>query len=419
MITSALFTARHARTTDVDISSVRFWGQPFDARDQAFARLRHEAPVSWHPPLEVPFPHDQGGFWAVTRAADITEASRSPEVFGSRYGVGLEPVPYDPAVAGSFLSMDAPEHRKHRGLISAAFTPKAVHRISARIEQSAARIVDGLIGRGEIDFVRDFSSQLPMETVSDIVGVPESERANVARAAENMIGAGDAVDVPPAEYAEFATGQAAYLFTIGMSLAAHRRSHPGDDLMTNLVQAEIDGERLTDTDIGQFMVLMAIAGNDTTKQTTTHTALALDAHPDQREWLTADFDNRIGGAVDEFVRHATPVMQFARTALADVELAGVRISAGDKVGLFYCSGNRDETVFEDPAVFDLSRPRSPHVGFGGGGPHYCLGNGVARTQLRALFKELLTRVPHIEFGSPVPIPGHFINGVSALPAHVG
>jgi cytochrome P450 len=418
-MTSALFTARHARTTDVDISSARFWAQPFAIRDGAFARLRREAPVSWHPPLEVPFPHDQGGFWAVTRAADITEASRHPDIFGSRYGVSLEPVPVEQAPGGFFLSMDAPEHPRYRGLVSAAFTPKAVRGITARIEQTAARVVDGLIGRGEIDFVRDCSSQLPMETVSDIVGVPESERASVARAAENIIGAGDAADLPPAERAGFAAKQAEYLFAVGMSLAAHRRDHPGDDLMTNLVQAKIDDATLTDTDIGQFMVLMAVAGNDTTKQTTTHTALALNADPDQREWLAADFDNRIGAAVDEFVRHATPVIQFARTALADCELAGVRIPAGDKVGLFYCSGNRDETVFANPDRFDLARPRSPHVGFGGGGPHYCLGHGLAKTQLRALFKELLTRVPRIEFGEPVPVPGHFINGICALPASIG
>ena len=201
-------------------------------------------------------------------------------------------------------------------------------------------------------------------------------------------------------------------------VVVRRRRKPSDDLMTNLVQAEIDGARLTDDDIGDFLVLISVAGNDTTKQTTTRVALALHEHPEQRDWLMADFDGRIVQAAEEFVRYASPVMQFTRTAAADTELNGIPIASGDKVALFYCSGNRDNSVFVDPEKFDLSRPRTPHVGFGGGGPHFCLGNGVAKTQLRALFRQLLTRVPHIEFGEPQPLMSNFINGIVRLPAYI-
>ena len=413
------FATPHPTTTGVDISSRAFWAQTSAERDRSFARLRAEAPVSWHPAVEVPIPHEQQGFWAVTRAEDITAVSRQPELFQSRHGTSLDPLTVDEATAASyFLTMDAPEHSRHRGLISAAFTPKAVARITEQIEANARGVVDRLIGAGDIDFVDAVSARLPMATVSDIVGVPESERERVAAAAEIFVGGGKAAGVSIDEYRRLAFEEVIYLFQLGTDLAAHRRKSPGEDLMTNLVKAEIDGERLSDDNIGAFLVLMAVAGNDTTKQTTTWTMLALRDHPEQRTWLLEDFDHRIMPAVEEFVRYATPVIQFTRTAAEDTVLQGAEISAGDKVALFYCSGNRDETVFDRPDAFDLSRPRTPHVGFGGGGPHFCLGSGVAKSQLRAIIGQLLTRVPEIEFGEPVQLASNFINGVSALPAHV-
>ncbi|GAA3389301.1 cytochrome P450 [Cryptosporangium minutisporangium] len=415
-----LFATPHPVTTEVDISSQRFWALPFAEREQSFARLRAEAPVSWHPPVEVDFPHDQRGFWAVTRAEDITAVSRDSEVFESKHGITLDPVSPEESVAVSFfLAMDPPEHTRYRKLISAAFTPKAIGRITERIERNAASIVDGLIGAGDVDFVEACSSRLPMTTVSDIVGVPESERDRVSRAAEHLVGGGDAAGLSREEFHSFAFGEVLYLFQVGADLAAHRRKNPADDLMTNLVQAEIDGHRLTDDNIGAFMVLMSVAGNDTTKQATTRTMLALHAHAAQREWLREDFGGRIMPAIEEFVRYATPVMQFTRTASRDVVLNGGRIAAGDKVALFYCSGNRDERVFDRPDVFDLTRPKSAHVGFGGGGAHFCLGSGVAKTQLRAIIGQLLTRVPAIEFGEPVPLESNFIHGIASLPAHIG
>ena len=206
------------------------------------------------------------------------------------------------------------------------------------------------------------------------------------------------------------------LSSTGAELAKFRRNNPGDDLMTSIVNAEVDGQRLTDEEIGSFLILLASAGNDTTKQATTHAMMALVDNPEQRDWLMADFDDRIGLAVEEFVRWSSPVLQFARFATEDTELAGQRITAGDKVGLFYCSANRDESVFTAPGSFDLSRSPNPHLGFGGGGPHFCLGNQLTKSELRNLFRELLTRLTKIEFGAPDLLHSNFVHGIKRLPA---
>ena len=188
--------------------------------------------------------------------------------------------------------------------------------------------------------------------------------------------------------------------------------------MTSIVNAEVDGHRLTDEEIGAFLILLASAGNDTTKQSTTHAMMALVDNPDQREWLMADFEDRIGPAIEEFVRWSSPVLQFARFATEDTEINGQPVAAGDKVGLFYCSANRDETVFDDPGAFDLTRSPNPHLGFGGGGPHFCLGSQLAKAELRNLFRELLTRLKSVEFGEPDLLYSSFVHGVKRLPAHV-
>ncbi|MGZ5395437.1 MAG: cytochrome P450, partial [Mycobacterium sp.] len=208
------------------------------------------------------------------------------------------------------------------------------------------------------------------------------------------------------------------LSNTGVELAQFRRNNPGDDLMTGIVNAEVDGHRLTDEEIGAFLILLASAGNDTTKQSTTHAMLALAENPAQREWLMEDFENRISSAVEEFVRWSSPVLQFARFATEDTEINGAPVQAGDKVGLFYCSANRDEAAFTDPGVFDLSRSPNPHLGFGGGGPHFCLGNQLAKAELRNLFRELLTRLTTVEFGEPDLLYSNFVHGVKRLPAFV-
>ncbi|MFV0259163.1 MAG: cytochrome P450 [Acidimicrobiales bacterium] len=409
----------HERTIDVDISSNAFWNQSFEEREETFSRLRREAPVSWHPPTEFPAPHEELGFWAVVRHEDINTVSRQSHRFASRFGVSLDPVPLELSRSlGFFLTMDPPEHPRYRELVSSAFTRRQVSLIDQQIDTAAAEIVTDLIGAGDIDFVEQCASRLPMRMIADMMGVPTAERVAAAHAGDAVIGRADPAYGDPADPVGTMIKARDHLYALGAELARHRRSHPADDLITNLVNAEVDGHRLTDDDIGAFMVLFTVAGNDTTRNTTSLTMVAFDQNPDQRAYLMEDFDGRIGPAIEEFVRYGSPVMQFTRTAETDTELGGQQIAQGDKVCIFYCSGNRDEAVFEQPRAFDISRPKNPHVGFGGGGAHYCVGAWLARSQLRAVTRELLTRVPGIEIGEPEFAAGNFIRVVTQLPARV-
>jgi cytochrome P450 len=404
---------------EYDVSSRSFWAKSFVERDETFAALRATDGLTWHPPLPSLFDSDEPGFWAVTRRADIAYASSHPELFSSADGVALDPMPAEvQRFASFFLAMDPPRHNVYRRLISCAFTPRNVKRIEDQIHASAVRVVDDLVGAGEVDFVSACSTRLPMMTISDMLGVDPAQREELALAAEKLFSASDDEYATLEDRAAHTMNEMFFLNNCGVELAKHRRAHPADDLMTAMVNAEVDGQRLTDEEMGAFMVLLASAGNDTTKQATTHAMMALAANPDQRDWLLADFDTRIGPAVEEFVRYSTPVMQFARFVTTDTELGGQLVEAGDKIGLFYCSANRDEAVFDDPHAFDLSRSPNPHLGFGGGGPHFCLGSQVAKVELRNLFRELLTRLTRVEFGEPDYLLSNFVHGVKRLPAYV-
>jgi cytochrome P450 len=403
----------------VDITSHDFWSQPFAVRDETFARLRGGDGLSWHRAFESLFPMEEPGFWALTRRADIAYVSQHPELFTSAQGVALNPMPAEiQRFASFFLSMDPPEHTVYRRLISSAFTPRNVRQIEDQIHQNAVSIVDDLVGAGDVEFVSACSARLPMLTIMDMLGVPRADQADVAYAAEKLFGMSDEEYATPEERAGDPVAQIMLLSNTGVELAKFRRKNPGDDLMTSIVNAEVDGHRLTDEEIGAFLILLASAGNDTTKQATTHAMMALVENPSQRDWLMRDFDGRIGLATEEFVRWASPVIQFARFATEDTEINGQPVAAGDKVGLFYCSANRDETVFDAPGTFNLQRSPNPHLGFGGGGPHFCLGSQLAKSELRNLFRELLTRLKTVEFGEPDLLYSHFAHGVKRLPAHV-
>jgi cytochrome P450 len=402
-----------------DITSHDFWSRPFTERDAIFAELRAGDGLTWHRPFESLFEMDEPGFWALTRRADIAYVSQHPESFTSAQGVALSPMPAEiQRFASFFLSMDPPQHTVYRRLISSAFTPRNVRQIEDQIHRNAVAIVDDLVGAGDVDFVAACSARLPMLTIMDMLGVPSADQPAVAYAAEKLFGMSDDEYATPEERADDPIAQITLLSSTGVELAQFRRNNPGDDLMTSIVNAEVDGHRLTDEEIGAFLILLASAGNDTTKQATTHAMLALTENPAQRDWLMADFDERIGPAVEEFVRWSSPVLQFARFATEDTEINGQPVRAGDKVGLFYCSANRDEAVFADPGVFDLSRSPNPHLGFGGGGPHFCLGSQLAKTELRNLFRELLTRLTTVEFGEPDLLYSNFVHGVKRLPAFV-
>jgi cytochrome P450 len=405
----------------VSLSTPAFWALSAAERDAAFAELRREAPVSWQPPTEGglrlvdPGPEDHG-YWAVVRYEDVVAVSRDAETFISGAGITLEPIPPGLVeITASIIGMDGDRHHRFRRLISSAFTPRQVARIETQIQRQAGSIVDGLLDHGPGDFVELVSRRLPMWTVSELVGVPEAERDRISHAADSIVAWNDPEHCGDRHPLDLFITSMTELRTAAMDLADRRRRKPADDLMSGIVGADVDGQRLTDDEIGAFFVLLAVAGNDTTRNTISHGMLALSEHPDQCSWLLADFDARIRTAVEEMVRWATPVFNFRRTAARDVILGDQPIRAGDWVVVFYTSANRDEAAFTDPGRFDLSRDPNHHLGFGGGGPHFCLGAFLARTQLRAIFDQLLHRVPHLEVGEPEYLISNFIHGIKRLP----
>jgi cytochrome P450 len=402
-----------------DLGSLEFWGQPAEERDRYFEQLRRDAPVSRHaPPEDILGLPAQGRmeYWAIVRYDDIRRISRDPETFRSGDGVQFADAPPEMLEASqSFLAMDAPRHSKLRGLVSSAFTPRQVARIDDGIRANAKRIVAEAAPTGGGDFVDLIARRLPLQTISDLLGVPEADRERVMDAADMLVSAADPEafgDRPPLEV----LGGALWTLTeYATELAKHREQHPGDDLMTALVQAEVDGDRLTHAEIAAFLVLLSVAGNDTSRHTTSHAIRALTLHPAQRDLLLEDLDARLPGAVEEFVRWASPVMTFRRTTTREVELHDETLPPGEKVVLFYHSGNRDERAFERPWEFDVTRSPNRHLGFGGGGPHYCMGASLARTQLHAIFSEMLRVMPDIEAGEPELLRSAFIHGIKRMP----
>lgn len=402
----------------IDISALGFWAQTAAEREESFKILRRERPVSWHRPLEgALMPPENDGVWVVTTHELIGYVSKHPELFCSGQGFQFEEVPEDILdAAGSFLGMDDPRHAKLRKLVSVAFTPKQVAKIREQIKNQARLIVDGLLANPEGDFVEAVSKRLPMWTVYEMMGLEsQSDREEAAHHADGMVSWADEDVAAGREPGEVLNESLVSLLQMGFEFAESRRAHPKQDLMTNLVQAEVDGERLTDEEIASFFVLLSVAGNDTTRNSISLTMKALQDFPDQRDLLLEDFDGRIGTAIEEFVRFASPVMTFRRTATQDTELGGQQIRAGDWVALIYSSGNRDEQVFTDPDRFDITRDPNPHVGFGGGGPHFCLGNFVARMQLREIFDQLLHRAPTLRLGEPTFLTGNFVHAVKSMP----
>jgi len=419
VLTGTSGTAKPGRAYDaIDLSSRAFWATSAAERERSFAVLRAERPVSWHAPVEdsLMSDPDDPGYWAVTRREDVVAVSRDNEVFLSGRGVLFENIPVELLEASqSFLAMDPPRHTKLRKVVSAAFTPRQVRRVEDSIKSNAKAIVEELRAAGSgADFVDHCAKQLPIRTLSDMVGIPESERQHVAHAADALVSWADPIYLAGRNPLEVLVENQMYLHQVAGTLAAERRERPGDDLFSSLVNAEVDGDRLSDADVSAFFVLLAVAGNDTTRQTASHAIKALTDFPDERAWLREDFDNRAGTAVEEFIRWATPVMTFRRTAATDVELGGQTIKAGEKVVMFYPSANWDTDAFNDPDRFDVSRNPNPHVGFGGGGVHFCLGAHVARAQLRAIFGELLGQLPEIQAGEPAYVPGNFIHAIRSM-----
>lgn len=406
----------------IDLSAEHLWGGPPEERERVLAELRRVSPVSWQRPLSTLMARELGqepppGYWAVVRLDDIVTVSRTPEVFSNAQGVIFEDLPPEILNISFLLAMDEPQHGKYRRLVSSVFTPKRLALIQSQIENQARVIVDGIAdSAGDVEIVRTVSARLPLWTISEMMGVPE-EWYDEFRGAVASLGGGwndDEVlgDLDPPALMAKAVGT---LMARCQQLVDARRAKPENDLISALVEAEVDGERMSDADIGHFFTLLCTAGSDAPMHAISHSILALSRHPEQRAYLLDDLDGRIDTAVEEFIRWSTPAMNFRRTALSRYELAGATIEPGDRVIIFLSSGNRDETVFTDPDRFDVSRKPNPHIGFGGRGPHYCLGSHVAKMQIKAIITELYRRLPDIRtVGEPEYLAGTFINGIKRM-----
>jgi cytochrome P450 len=403
-----------------DLSSTAFWAGTAADRERTFGVLRRERPISWHPPVEGAMFDDPAdtGFWAVVRHADLVEVTRRHEDFCSGEGIVFDSMPQELLDAGQgFIAMDPPRHTRIRRLLASAFTPKQMRRIAGQVDANARRVVDGIASKGEVDFVAEVAALVPLHNICDMVGVPEQHRSTILQEAE-LVGGWRDSDLLQGQDPVARLFQATMtMFTIADELMQARRADPQDDLLTALLEAEVDGERLDEYEIASFFNLLMIAGTDTTRQATSHGLKALTDFPDQRAWLMQDLAGRMPSAVEEIVRWATPIMTFRRTATRDCELGGQQVAAGEKVILFYASANWDDEVFDHPDRLDLGRRPNPHVSFGGGGIHHCLGNQLARMQLAATFTELLTRLPDIHVvGEPVLSSGNFFHGVNRMTA---
>ena len=383
---------------------------------ETFARLRREAPVAW---IDEPARPEHGveagpGFWAVTRHADVDAVSRDQATFSSWRGTTFlhDPKPHEvPLLRQMMLNMDPPEHTNLRRIVSRVFTPRAVAELVGSIEGYAATIVDRIAPNGEADFVEEVAAEMPLLVLADVLGIPASDRHLLFDWTNQLIG----YDDPEfgGDEKQFRSAFAE-MFAYAAEETEKKRATPGDDVWSRIVNAEVDGERLTPGELDRFFQLLVVAGNETTRNHLTGGLYALSLHPDQWARLRRDPD-LLPRALDEVLRWWPPVIQFRRTATKDTTLAGQPIAAGDKVVIFYASANRDETVFRDPDHFDIDRDPNPHLSFGIG-PHFCLGATLAKLEARVMLTELFRRLPDLEVaGPPERLRSNFINGIRHLP----
>jgi cholest-4-en-3-one 26-monooxygenase len=376
---------------------------------EELAELRRTAPIWWNEqPIDTGF--KDGGYWVVTKHKDVKEISVRSDVFSSLEKTALPRYPEgateDQLETGGFvlLNMDAPRHTHLRKIISRGFTPRAVERLREDLGQRAQSIAKAAAAEGRGDFVEQVSCELPLQAIAGLIGIPLEDRKKIFDWSNQMV----ADDDP--EFAHHdGRSSAMELIMYAMQLAAVRANEPGEDIVTKLIQADVDGEKLTDDEFGFFMVLLAVAGNETTRNSITHGMIAMAEHPDQWELYKRD---RPATAVDEIVRWATPVTSFQRTALSDYDLSGTPIKKGQRVLMSYRSANFDEEVFDDPFAFNVLRDPNPHVGFGGTGAHYCVGANLARMTIELMFNAIADHMPDLtSVGSPERLRSGWLNGI--------
>ena len=396
-----------ADVTPVDLSDSRSYvpGVPH----AWLAHLRRHDPVHWQDEAGGP------GFWAVTRYEDCVTVNRDYERFSSavRGTMPFEMPDEDVAQQGlMMLNMDPPLHTRYRRLVNKGFTPRMVRDLEANIHRVTDAIIDQVIEKGEADFVTDLSAELPLQVIAELLGVPQDDRHRMFEWSNRMVGNEDPEYQTQAEEALVAAME---LYAYAAELFAIKRIDPHADLMSVLTTVEVEGEQLSEMELELFFLLLTVAGNETTRNLMSGAMDTFFQHPDQWQRL---LDNRslLPRAVDEMLRFVSPVMNFRRTAMCDVTLSGTEIKAGDKVVFFHASANRDEDVFAEADTFDIGRDPNPHIAFGGGGPHFCLGANLARMEIRVMFEHLLDRMPDIRRrGDLQRLQSQFINGVKHLP----
>jgi cholest-4-en-3-one 26-monooxygenase len=375
-----------------------------------FRRLRREAPVTWHPAG-----HGTSGFWCVTDYEDCVAVNREWERFSSYRGGALLTDMTDEGLAQQrlmMLNMDPPMHTRYRRLVNRGFTPKMVRDLRESTVRYADQILDAVCERGTADFVEEISAELPLLVIAEMLGIPQADRRQVFDWSNRMIGNED----PEYQVSDAEAGDAAMaVYAYAEQMSSARRLAPTDDLVSVLLEAEVETEKLDQLEIDLFFLLLTVAGNETTRNLMSGAMAAFFDHPEQWQRLRDD-RSLMPTAVEEMLRYVTPVMSFRRTAAADTELGGQAIKEGDKVIFWHVSANRDEAVFEAPDAFDVGRDPNPHMAFGGGGPHFCLGANLARMEITVMFDRLLDRLPDIRLDGPVQrLRSNFINGTKHLP----
>lgn len=405
----------------IDIASQELYerGVPHEE----FRVLREHDPVHWHP-----WDWRGGGFWALTKHADVTHVSRDPETFSSGAGHiylwDLEPDALE--ARRSLIETDGAAHARLRRIVSSAFTPKKVRDYEAYTREIAQGLLDGVIAQGEFDWVEGVAAPLPINVIVSILGIPDEDAQMMIDLSNHLAEGTSDIPLDPSAYGNttplrllpFNSPAAFALFEYGRQIGEERRRNPTDDLVSRLVHAEVDGDSLTDAEYTNFFQLMVFAGNETTRTAISQGMLALMEHPDEFERVFREPDV-IATAVEELIRWGSPVMYFRRTATRDTEIRGIPIAAGDKVVMWYVSANYDEEVFEDPYRLDLGRVPNEQASFGAGGPHYCLGAFLARLEIRILLEEIRARNVRFELaGKPRRLRSNFVNGLASMPVRV-
>jgi cytochrome P450 len=412
-------TTETTGTIDTNLSALSFWAQPRSVHHETFKWLRENQPVIWNDPPEALDPNldNAKGFWSITKHADIREVSRNPQVFSSADGVFIDDFPQLESML-SFIVSDPPRHTSFRNIVSVAFTPKNIKKVEEQNNQIVREVIDKAAPLGEGDLCQLITKEVPGRIFASYFGIKDEDEIKYVMDTAEQMGAWS-----DPEYAHIGSPLQVFadatsrLGELALRHAKERQKNPGDDLMSWVSQAQYAGEKMTVEEVGVFFALLAGAANDTTRHSAAYMLKLFSLNPDQHEYLMADYDKRAEDAINECLRLEPPLNHFRRTAVADYELRGQTIKAGDKVVLWYMSGSRDADVFDDPDTMDIKRPskQNAHQAFGGGGPHYCLGNMLAKQMLKAELYEIYTRMKDLQVGEVTPMLSNFMNGVMKLP----